>query len=121
MQPCTHSNSISYIKSDADSTLFNLPRSHQIILSKFLLRVTKITHLHIITKSNPEKCPHSNKIYTLYHIFIECPFLSIPRSPLITYCHSHNKSFNLDTILKGSSPPVILIDFLKASDLLEKI
>ena len=119
--PCDHANSISYSNLDINPIHFHLPRKLQVILSRLYLRVTKVTHLHIIANLTPEKCRHCNIIISLHHIFIDCPFLSICRYPLISYCNSQNIAYNLDTILNGSFPYKLLIQFLSDSDFLDKI
>ena len=119
--PCLHSNKISYQNTGIEAAHFHLPRHLQVKVSRLHLRVTKITHLHILTKSNPNTCCHCNTILTLHHIFIQCPFLAIPRAPLLNYCFTKNINYSLDTILNGLFPSKLLLEFLRTSDLLDKI
>ena len=112
--PCHHNNYISFTNSDKIPMHLTLPRPQQVTLTRLYLRVTKLTHLHIITKEPPKVCPHCSDIQaSLYHIFIECPAYNQARQALISHCNSQNLNFNIDTILSAIVPPHLILDYIK--------
>ena len=118
--PCCHNNPISYLNKNC-YPFPNLSRKEQIICSRLYLRVTKLTHLHLLTKSDPTVCINCNSIITLEHIFISCPNYSVQRQNLRSFCSTNNIPPNIDYILSGQIPLKTLLSFIKDANLLKEI
>ena len=119
--PCPHETNISFSYSNKTPKILLTPRHHQTILSRLHLRVTKITHLHILTKTDPKICPTCQIVITLQHLLIDCPLYSNPRQNLIAHLSSQNKTFTLDNLLNLSMPHEILIKFITDTGLIKSI
>ena len=118
--PCLHNNPISFINKNC-YPFPTLSRKEQVICSRLFLRVTKITHLHILTKSDPKVCEFCNIIITLEHIFIYCPNYNLERQNLLSYLTSNNIPLHLDDILNGQIPNDILLAFIHSISLSNEI
>ena len=118
--PCEHSTRIS-LSTKNPPPFLTAPRFKQVILSRLHLRVTKLTHLHIIAKTPPANCPRCDVEITLEHIFIHCPIYLQPRINLQSSCTSQNTIFNLDNILDGDFPTDPVWKFIQECKLEDKI
>ena len=120
--PCEHDNYITFTSPNNDPLPhLSLPRHEQVIISRLCLRVTKLTHLHIITRSEPEMCQQCQTSLSLQHILLDCPLHENHRSILSSHCTLQNLDFNLDNLLNGHFPPKKLISFLKSIKIIDKI
>lgn len=119
--PCYHTNNISFVNHNKSPPYLQAPRHHQVPLSRLYLRVTNATHLHIITKSEPNSCSDCNQELTLEHLFIYCPTHNNARRPLQSYCTSHKIHFTLDDLLSGSIPYQIILNFIKETNFIKQI
>ena len=103
--PCNHNTSISLLTTSKPPNFLLTPRHIQTVLARLHLRVTNLTHLHLITKTPPKTCERCNIVTSLHHIFMICPHLHDHRQVIIDYCSSQNILFSLDSILNGAFPP----------------
>ena len=119
--PCHHSTNISIENQNIIPLFLKEPRHLQVPLTRVHLRVTKATHLHIITKSEPNACPDCDEELTLEHVFIYCPSYEPARLALQSYCTNHQIHFTLDDLLNGKFPQELLLNFIKQNNFIKQI
>jgi hypothetical protein len=51
----------------------NIPRAHQVAISRWRLGYTRATHAHRMEKKDPPKCESCDKEMTTRHLLFECP------------------------------------------------
>ena len=95
-------------------------RKQQVVLSRLHLGVTKLTHGHIFSKSDPKRCRICNCVVTLAHIFIDCPLYVSQRSNIIQHCTDNKIHLDQYTLLGGNFPTSLLLNFLKTSKLISE-
>ena len=119
--PCPHYTNISISNQKDTLSFLEEPRHLQVPLTRIHLRVTKATHLHIITKEPPNTCLECDQELTLEHIFIYCPSFEPARLPLKSYCTTKQIHFTLDDLLNGKMPPQLILNFIKQNNFLKLI
>ena len=119
--PCQHDTSISFTPSIKTPSFLLLSRRHQVILTRLHLRVTKLTHSHILDRTDPKSCNNCHIQLSLQYIFINCPWYHIPRQKILSSCLTNSLDYSLDNILDGKFPPEDLIQFLRDTDLINSI
>ena len=119
--PCEHPTRTSLSIKNPPPPFLAAPRFKQVVLSRLHLRVTKLTHLHIISKTPPNTCLRCGVEITIEHIFIHCPLYVQPRNHLQSFCTSQNIIFDLDNLLDGNFQTDHIWKFIQECKLEDKI
>ena len=97
-----------------------LPRKHQVAISRIRLNTTKITHKHFFDNSS-NMCNICDLPISLRHIFWECPLYNTAQLKLQSTCESLCKSCNMQTVLSPTFPHQIILNFLLETNLISEI
>jgi len=117
----THSGITSFKTKLGSSSSPGVIRLQQVVVSRIHLGVTKISHGHYVTKTEPARCDHCDLRLTHQHLFIECPQYQHARRILISACNELGKQLSTATVMNSSFPAEKLISFLTQIEMTEKI
>ena len=91
----------------------SLPRREQVVLSRFRLGSTILTHGHYFSGGPPNKCESCSSAKTIKHVLVDCPLYESSRAPLRLECTSKQLDFSLENLLSGRISYPTLVEFLK--------
>lgn len=111
----TTSNQLRNIKPTTENWPLCCQRKEQIAITRLRIGHTRLTHKHLLQRSEPEVCVKCNVPISVTHILVNCQNYSI-------YRQKYNLPANLREILKNESNKTKdLIKFLKKTDLISEI
>ena len=119
--PCPHPTDISFSLQKIPPRFLLTPRKIQTIHTRLHLKTTFLTHNHIIPSNPPNICDACQIVQSLTHIFVHCPKFESIRGPLIDYCTTQNKPFDINNLLNCQFPYNLLLKFLIISGMLKLI
>ena len=95
-------------------------REQQVKAARLFLRCCNLTHSHHFLGTPPPVCERCNIRMSLYHAFLVCPDFNSPRAELFEGLQADGPVVDAD-LLSGKVSPVLLIKFLKDTNLYKLI
>ena len=94
------------------------PRKTQVLMTRFRLGTTTLTHGHFFLKTSPRKCPKCNENISLIHLFMHCNQLNAARKKLKDICVALKLNFTLPVIFTPPMPACAILNFLNEAGIL---
>ena len=98
-----------------------LPRKHQVALTRLRLGVTRLSHEHLFNHEPTPQCIPCQTAITHSHVILHCTKYTDARLTLITTCRTNNQPFTLTTLLGPEFPCELLLTFLRGTGLITEL
>lgn len=99
----------------------DLPRPHQVCITRLRLRTCSFTHQHYFTGTPPTSCQSCSCVMSLRHLLLDCPSLATARVPLFAACRKLQLPEHMDSLLSTDFPAPVLLAYLQATSYIDKI
>ena len=98
-------NKLALIKPTIDrwSTSTHRTRHREVVLARLRIGHTRLTHGHLMSRSDPPHCPHCHVPLSVVHLLVDCPRYASLRRSLFPSLLSHHPSQRLSLVLAESA------------------